>query len=139
MYSKVQRRLWHKEAGGEIFTHDVEASGLIITAASGPNSGDVRRRNSWNPDTEAADQDRQKQFLLGRHAIGLWHTHPESSPIPSLQDRRTTMEYLKAFKGERPQYLMVILGNLGNPPNITVWVANQDLHTWTELEERFHT
>lgn len=135
-YAHVQRRLWHKEAGGELFANDPDAAGLVVTAATGPNPRDRRSRCSWNPDTETADRDRQQQFVLGRHAVGLWHTHPESSPSPSGQDRRTTDDYLAAFDGERTRYLMVILGNRGDPPNMAVWAAGRELrNTWIELIE----
>lgn len=121
MYSHVQRRPWQREAGGEIFSVEPDATGLIVTAATGPNTEDRRSRYRWNPDTAAADRDRQIEYALGRHAVGLWHTHPEASPSPSSQDRETTGEYLEAFLGQRSRYLMVIVGNKGKPPAMTVW------------------
>lgn len=136
MYTHVQRRQWHKEAGGELFANDPDAAGLVVTAATGPNPRDLRSRHSWNPDTAAADQDRQQQFTFGRHAIGLWHTHPESSPSPSGRDQRTTDDYLDAFHRERTRYLIVTLGNSGYPPNMVVWAASRELrNTWAELVE----
>jgi integrative and conjugative element protein (TIGR02256 family) len=136
MYAHAQRGLWQKEAGGELFANDPDASGLVITAASGPNPRDRRSRNSWKPDTAAADRDRQQQFIQGRHAVGLWHTHPESFPSPSGRDRQTTHDYLEAFHGERKRYLMVTLGNSGNSPNMALWVASYEKRsTWTELIE----
>lgn len=136
MYGHIQCRPWHKEAGGELFANDPNAAGLVVTAAVGPNPGDRRSRRSWNPDTEAANLDRQQQYVLGRHAVGLWHTHPELSPSPSGLDQRTTGDYLAAFHGERARYLMVILGNRGIPTNMTVWVASRESrNTWTELAE----
>lgn len=123
MYTHAQRRLWHKEAGGELFANDPDAAGLVITTATGPNPRDRRSRCSWNPDIETADQDRQQQFVHGRHAVGLWHTHPESFPAPSGRDRQTAHDYLDAFHGKRKRYLMVTFGNSGNPPNIAVWAT----------------
>lgn len=136
MYAHAQRGLCQKEAGGELFANDPDASGLVISAASGPNPRDRRSRNSWKPDTAAADRDRQRQFIHGRHAVGLWHTHPESFPSPSGRDRQTTNDYLKAFHGERKRYLMVTLGNSGDSPNMAIWVASYETrNTWTELIE----
>lgn len=136
MYGHIQCRPWHKEAGGELFANDPNAAGLVVTAAAGPNPSDRRNRRSWNPDTEGANQDRQQQYVLGRHAVGLWHTHPEPSPSPSGLDQRTTGEYLAAFHGDRARYLMVILGNRGIPTNMTVWVASSESrNTWIELAE----
>lgn len=136
MYGHAQRRIWHKEAGGEIYANDPDAHGMIVTTATGPNRGDRRTRCSYNPEIEAAMRDREQQFTLGMHAIGLWHTHPETHPSPSGQDRRTTEEYLSSFLGNRERYLMVIVGNCGNPPNVKVWAASQDTRvTWVELVE----
>lgn len=136
MYAHTQRRLWQKEAGGELFAYDPDASGLVIAAATGPNPDDRRSRCSWNPDTSAADRDRQKQYMYGRHAVGLWHTHPEPVPSPSGRDRRTTQDYLEAFHGERKKYLMVTLGNRGNPPNMAVWAASYAPQSpWIEMVE----
>ena len=136
MYGHTQRRIWHKEAGGEIYAFDPDAHGLIVTTATGPNRSDHRTRYSFNPDIEAAQRNRERQFAIGMHAVGLWHTHPEAHPGPSGQDRQTTEEYLSAFQGDRDRYLMVIVGNCGNPPNVKVWAASQGARaTWVELIE----
>ena len=136
MYSYAQRRIWQTEAGGEIFCPTPESSSLIINSVAGPNPKDRRSRYSWNPDNKAADEDRLRHFLKGQHAVGLWHTHPECSPNPSGQDRETTRDYLEAFQGDRSSYLMVIIGNQGNPPSMAVWVATLGRHgDWLKLEE----
>lgn len=136
MYRCAQRRIWHKEAGGEIYAIDPGAQGLIVMTATGPNRGDRRTRCSYNPDIESVNRVREMQFILGMHAVGLWHTHPETHPNPSGQDRQTTEEYLSAFKGDRDRYFMVIIGNCGNPPSVKVWAASQGTRdTWVELIE----
>lgn len=136
MYGQVQRRPWQKEAGGEIFSATPDAIGLVINSAVGPNPRDQRSRNAWNPDTAAADLNRQAEFAQGRHAVGLWHTHPEPSPSPSALDRGTTLEYLEAFQGYRFRYLMVIIGNSGSPPSMGVWVATPArCGGWLKLSE----
>lgn len=136
MYAHAQRRLWRKEAGGEVYAVDPHAHSLIITTATGPNLGDRRARHFFNPDVEVATRDRERQFAKGLHAVGLWHTHPEARPAPSGRDRRTTEEYMEAFRGDRDGYLMLILGNRGNPPNLVVWSAGKsDGSRWIELIE----
>lgn len=136
MYAHAQHRPWQKEAGGEIFSDAPDSAGLVITSAAGPNPRDRRSRYAWNPDTTAADLDRQTKFDQGRHAVGLWHTHPEPSPTPSTLDRQTTQDYLEAFKGDRSRYLMVIIGNRGSPPALEVWVATLGRHgSWFKLSE----
>jgi integrative and conjugative element protein (TIGR02256 family) len=125
MYSHAQRKWWQKEAGGELFACDPDSPGLVIVAAIGPHSADQRGRHAFNPDILAATRARMTQFQCGCHAVGMWHTHPEPQPSPSHLDRQTTMDYLKAFEGDRKLYLMVIVGNQGTLPGITVWSAQQ--------------
>jgi len=136
MYAHAQRRWLQKEAGGEIYTLDSNAHGIIITTATGPNPGDRRGRHSFNPDVKATTRHREQQYAQGRHAVGLWHTHPETFPSPSGLDRQTTEDYLKAFQDQRKCYLMAILGNQGKTPNIAVWSAGQNEPCkWIELIE----
>ncbi|PTU67903.1 hypothetical protein DB032_19445 [Chromobacterium sp. Panama] len=140
MYAHAQRRLWQDEAGGEIFSAAPDASGLIITSAAGPNAGDRRSRHSWNPDTAAADLARHNEFTQGRHAVGLWHTHPEISPTPSSLDRETTQAYLKSFLEQRSRYLMVIIGNHGKTLSMAVWAFTCEAGgRWEELKETSNT
>lgn len=136
MYKHAQRRLWQKEAGGEVFSSEPDSHGLIISNAMGPSSADQRRRNAWNPDLKASDRNRQIEFEQHRHAVGLWHTHPESTPSPSCRDQKTTWEYLDSFEGDRSRYFMVIIGNHGSVPGMTVWVASgQSSRDWIQLSE----
>jgi len=73
---------------------------------------------------------------LGKHAIGLWHTHPEAKPLPSTQDYNTTREYLEAFNGMMDGFLLIILGNSGNPLNMAVWMVTMKSNgEWIQLEE----
>lgn len=121
MYAYTQRRPWHREAGGEVYTPDHNTNSTVITAATGPNLGDHRKRHAFNPDVEAVTRDRNKMFVQGLHAVGLWHTHPEAQPVPSELDHKTTEKYLEAFQGDRDFYLLIILGNRGTPPAMVVW------------------
>jgi proteasome lid subunit RPN8/RPN11 len=136
MYSHAQRTAFAKEAGGELFSRVITAQRLIIDSASGPHLGDKRGRHSFLPDVAAGTEERLRQFELGLHAVGLWHTHPERVPKPSTLDKRTTKEYLEAFDGERDRYFSVILGNCGNHPVMTVWSVSTCACTpWREAGE----
>ena len=136
MYKHAQRCLWQKEAGGEIFSSEPSSHGLIISNAMGPSPADQRLRNAWNPDVKASDRNRQTEFEQYRHAVGLWHTHPECTPSPSWRDQKTTWEYLDSFEGDRSRYFMVIIGNRGSVPAMTVWVAiDQSSRDWIQLSE----
>lgn len=123
MYKHAQRGLFKTEAGGEIYSSTPYYSSLVVDDVAGPHPRDRRSRYSFNPDVEATTQARSAKYEQGRHAVGLWHTHPEKCPTPSGTDKSTTEHYLRAFNGERSRYLTVIVGNQGNVPAMTVWSA----------------
>lgn len=134
MYKYAQRAWYKTEAGGEIFSPSPYSTSLLVDAVTGPHSKDRRSRYSCNPDFEAATRARNTQYEHGRHAIGLWHTHPEPWPSPSGSDRETTADYLKAFGVDRVRYLTVIIGNRGEAPAMTVWSAEK-CSAWLCWEE----
>jgi integrative and conjugative element protein (TIGR02256 family) len=136
MYKHAQTCFWHREAGGQLFSETPHESSVVVSVASGPHPRDVRSRYNFVPDLTSATQDRQVQFNSGRHAIGLWHTHPETKPSPSGQDYDTTREYLEAYDGMMDGFLLLILGNSGNPFNMVVWMATmKPVDAWIKLEE----
>lgn len=138
MYSYAQRR-WHQtEAGGEIFSPAPYSSGILVDAVTGPYPKDRRTRHSYNPNVASATHARNAEYERGRHAIGLWHTHPEPRPSPSECDRATTKDYLDAFGDDRERYLTVIVGNLGDTPGLTVWSADKrsGWQCWVEFRRQ---
>jgi len=135
MYSHAQRKMFQTEAGGEIYSRTPYYSSLVVDDVAGPHPRDRRRRSSFNPDIEATTQARHAKYEQGRHAVGLWHTHPERQPTPSGMDRRTTEDYLRAFTSDRERYLTVIIGNRGAVPAMTVWSAEK-CGKWIRWGER---
>lgn len=135
MYGYAQRKAVQTEAGGEIYSPRPYAPGLLVDTVTGPHRRDHRSRYSYNPDAKAATQAREKEYERDRHAVGLWHTHPEPMPHPSGLDRTTTEDYLRSFAGKRFRYLSVIIGNLGETPSMTVWSAEErgDWQCWDEF------
>lgn len=125
MYTHAQRKLFQPEAGGEIYSATPFYSSLVVDDIAGPHLRDRRSRHSFSPDIEATTQARHAKYAQGKHAVGLWHTHPERQPTPSNRDRSTTEDYLRAFNGDRERYLTVIIGNRGDVPAMTVWSAEQ--------------
>lgn len=136
MYSYVQTSFWKTEAGGQLFSNTPESGEVSIAMATGPYSSDRRTRCGFYPDVNTSNRDREEKFSCGYHAVGLWHTHPEHAPSPSGRDRQTACEYLEAFDGEMEGFLLVIIGNRGNPPNICVWMTCIGPHKpWVKLDE----
>jgi integrative and conjugative element protein (TIGR02256 family) len=136
MYTFVQRNWRQTEAGGEIYSTTPCSPGLVIDTVTGPHPQDRRTRHSCNPDVEATTKARYEEFARDRHAVGLWHTHPEPAPSPSGQDRKTTEEYLKSFGNERDRYLSIIIGNCGKVPKMSVWSMEKS-GKWLQWAE-FH-
>jgi integrative and conjugative element protein (TIGR02256 family) len=135
MYGYAQRRWTQTEAGGEIYSATPYSSRLLVDTVAGPHPKDRRTRHSYNPDVKATTKARNDEFARNRHAIGLWHTHPERSPYPSGQDRKTTEDYLRAFGNERKRYLSIIIGNRGEVPEMTIWSTEKcgNWQCWTEF------
>ncbi len=136
IYHHAQTRFWHREAGGQLFSPAPQESLVIVSVGTGPHRRDIRSRHQFIPNLPSATYDRMIQFDLGCHAVGLWHTHPEANPTPSNHDYNTTREYLDAFHGLMDGFLLVILGNRGNPLNMAVWMAAmKPVGSWIHLEE----
>lgn len=136
MYSYAQNFFWKTEAGGQLFSKTPECDIVLIDLATGPYSSDRRSRCGFRPNLNIANRDREENFKRDYHAVGLWHTHPERNPSPSVIDRKTACEYLRAFDGEMDGFLLVILGNFGDPLNICVWLASTAPEkSWLKLDE----
>lgn len=136
MYSFAQRGLFSREAGGQLFSQNPHHQIVQVTHVSGPNSGDRRTRHQLNWDEAQANEDRESHFQSDRHPVGLWHTHPESLPKPSWQDEKSTKKYLDALGNEMKGFLLVIIGNKGVTPAMSVWLARTGTSKcWIELQE----
>lgn len=135
MYSHAQRKWKQPEAGGEIYSPTPYCQSMLVDDVAGPHPGDRRNRYSSNPDVVATTQARHAKYEQGRHAVGLWHTHPQRQPKPSDTDKCTTEDYLRAFNSERDRYLSIIIGNCGEVPTMTVWSAETsgEWLCWVEL------
>jgi len=127
MYRYAQVGLFQPEAGGQLFSPAPHHPDILIDAVTGPNSKDKRRRCAFVPDIAQANADRHQKFAEGRHAVGLWHTHPERIPTPSHQDFQTAREYLDAFGSSMDGFLLVVLGNHGRPVDIAVWLVHKEI------------
>jgi integrative and conjugative element protein (TIGR02256 family) len=135
MYAHAQRGFFACEAGGQLFSHSPHHQIVQVTHITGPNRGDRRTRHRLDWDEAQANEDRAEHFRQGRHPVGLWHTHPEALPRPSGQDETTTQKYLAALSEEMKGFLLII-GNKGAVPAMTVWLAQSGgVRSWVELHE----
>lgn len=109
----AQRRLWSREAGGLLLGFiDNETEGLLAEFATSPGRGDRRCRTSFyrgpRHQQEAIEWNR---ITDGRGTqLGLWHTHPEPDPTPSLTDLEDSRNVLATGKFAAGGILYLIIG-----------------------------
>jgi proteasome lid subunit RPN8/RPN11 len=135
IYRHAQRKFWQREAGGQLFSANPHEYDVIVDAITGPHPADQRRRHGWIPDQGAANRDRDQMYRVGHHPVGLWHTHPEVVPSPSGTDKQTAFEFLRTLDPAMTGFLLLTLGNTGDPPALSVWLAcaNEGID-WQALE-----
>lgn len=116
------------EAGGALLGFiDIETNGLLVTEITTPDFGDKRTRTGfYRGRGHQRELKRWHEKTINGTLIGLWHTHPEKKPIPSIVDLRDATHVLKngSYVSSGLLYLIVGITELG------VWYA----HPGKELE-----
>lgn len=104
-----QSKATSKEAGGMLFARF--GVGLVsIEHVTTPSLFDFRSRFAFRPSLAHQRDVIMKQFSMGLHFIGEWHTHPQEQPQPSQQDIDTARECLAESKHELNAFVVVVLG-----------------------------
>lgn len=134
MYRFAQVHPRDKEAGGELFSRAPNEPGLLIDRAILPKPQDARRRHYFGLEPREATRERERQAQQNLYPVGIWHTHPSAFPHPSSADRRSAGIHLKALMGDVDRYLLVTLGNRGDPLSMSVWVSTEQ--DWVEWREQ---
>lgn len=110
-----QKKLWAKEAGGQLFGRFWNGA-FIVHVATGPRPADRRSRWSFQPDPTADQQEVNKMHAVGLHYLGTWHTHPQRRPMPSKRDVSTMEHTFSNATHELSGFLMLVVGT-DDPPN----------------------
>lgn len=109
------------ETGGMLLGYRTEETGeqgeqgeqIVITDLIGAGPAAVHRRDGFIPDG-AWQQERlgEKYVASGRVTtyLGDWHSHPDSSPLPSKKDRKTAKKISRHREARAQQPLMLIVG-----------------------------
>jgi integrative and conjugative element protein (TIGR02256 family) len=118
-----QRRWWHREAGGQLFAR-LTLPDIIIEEATGPRRSDYRSRYGYRPNRRAEQTEITARHAQGLHFIGDWHTHPEATPSPSIQDTASMIELVKRSKHAFNGFVLTIVGQNALPTGLGVWVYN---------------
>ncbi|MEZ2352222.1 Mov34/MPN/PAD-1 family protein [Caballeronia sp. RCC_10] len=117
----VQRSRASKESVGQLFATDLTADPIVVEVAT------VLKpiRSAWARvtfSTDGAMTERDALFKKGLHCIGFWHTHPEFSPTPSMDDRQMAREHALAAQPQLAGILFVIVGTAAPPACLRAWV-----------------
>lgn len=112
MLFHVQRQFWQCEAGGVLLgRHLLDSEDIVVDEVTVPQSTDRRTRFSFfrSKKHEAIAIERWKAEASTLAYLGLWHTHPEDSPIPSSIDRYDWEQAVAndAFDGHRLFFFIV--------------------------------
>lgn len=110
-----------KESVGQLYTTDLTKSVVYVEHATCL----APKLASWSRvkfDTKKALSEREYLFEQGLHCVGIWHTHPESIPTPSGEDRRLSRDYARAAIPHLEGIVFVIIGSLALPDGFRVWV-----------------
>ncbi|MEY9158477.1 Mov34/MPN/PAD-1 family protein [Bradyrhizobium japonicum] len=118
-----QTRIWHREAGGLLFSR-LALPAIDICAITGPRRTDRRGRYSYWPDERAEQREIDEMFRRGLHFVGCWHTHPEDIPSPSIVDRRNISDCVRRSQHALNGFVMVIVGRASTPDGLFVSVCD---------------
>ena len=67
-----------------------------------------------------------RTFSGRRHYVGEWHSHPNSTPIPSGTDNRNQLAIAKDTKTDCPECILIIIGGpLSNFNELGVFVYSR--------------
>lgn len=120
----VQRGYGRNETVGQLYARELTTTDIVIEHAT------VLPPVSASPtgvrfSTYQAFDERAKLFEIGLHCVGLWHTHPVSTPKPSMKDELLAANYARAAAKDLPGVVFVILGTKPFPRGIGVWFHDQ--------------
>lgn len=117
----AQRRRFSRETVGQLYTRDLLTNDIVVDEATALSPLSA----SWAAvrfDIKHVAAEREAMFSRGLHCIGLWHTHPEPRPSPSLADRTLARDHALAARPQLAGLIFAILGTQSLPTGLRVWV-----------------
>ncbi|SER99787.1 Mov34/MPN/PAD-1 family protein [Halopseudomonas bauzanensis] len=124
MQAFTQRRWWHCEAGGVLLgRHLLDSQDVVVDEVSTPQSSDRRSRFSFFRSSTHECIARQRWLEQGSTSayLGLWHTHPELDPTPSIIDRRDWEQAVSGDTFEGDRLFFPIIGTR----SIRIWTLSR--------------
>jgi integrative and conjugative element protein (TIGR02256 family) len=115
-----------KETGGVILGYRTSDSEFVITDVIGPGASAIHKYAAFEPDQTFHEHEIARIYKESNYCIiylGDWHTHPNSYPYLSNQDK-STIKKIALYKGARiANPLMLIAAPPDNKFKIWVYEA----------------
>ena len=123
-----QRQPNSREAGGGLFMRP-DVDGLLLACATGPYPTDSHSRYHFHVDLAPLNADIEQLRRAEHYFVGMWHTHPEVRPSPSIRDLEAMRRLFCNNEHTLTAMLMMIVGTSDQRSDI--WLS---LHTATMYE-----
>lgn len=102
------------ETGGVLFGERDDASRVIwVTEVTGPPPDSEASEDFFLCGVEGVDEANSEKRKRSRGSIcfvGMWHTHPNGEPIPSLRDMQGMCNLVNSESPSTPRPLLIIIG-----------------------------
>ena len=112
------------ETGGILFGERDDASQIVwVTEAIGPPPDSQKSAEGfvcgieWTKEINDEKRDRTRRAI---QCIGMWHTHPDSAPLPSPKDFRGMKKIISSINNPTPKSLLLIVGTDTDSEALTI-------------------
>lgn len=132
-----QRRVWQREAGGQLFAR-FEGAHTVVEVATAPSRRDLRTRFGFRPHQPTQKAEIRSFYEQGLHFVGDWHSHPETLPEASFTDLASVRECFQQSRHDLKALLLVVAGKREGAAGL--WVGLVTRHTVRRLhpEQTIH-
>jgi len=130
-FEKYEQKENRSESGGILLGH-VARDYVMITEAATPNRFDFRTIITFIRAKIPAQLRINKAWKKSSGTLiylGEWHTHRETNPTPSAQDKKMMLKSLRETKMEIDFLYLIIVGI-----NKTYWVGKQTKNRLTKVD-----
>jgi integrative and conjugative element protein (TIGR02256 family) len=115
-----QRRLWQREAGGQLFAR-FDGAHTLVEVATAPSRRDLRTRFGFRPHQPSQKAEIRGYYDNGLHFVGDWHSHPQHPPEPSYTDLASVRDCFQQSRHDLRALLLIVSGRHAGPTGL--WVG----------------
>jgi integrative and conjugative element protein (TIGR02256 family) len=107
------------EAGGQLFAR-FDGTETNVVEATGPTPFDHRGRFFFHPSRLFQRLEIRNCYKKGLHFVGDWHTHPQSYPRPSSEDRKSIHDCFLKSRHDLLAFVLIVVGTADPPSGLHV-------------------